>query len=116
MENIIKSLKNNGKGILIMILASLFTSIGQMFWKIFRENNNILFLAIGFILYGVGAILMIVAFKFGKYSIIHPMMCTSYIFAILLGGFFLGEYLSVYKLLGIFIISVGVIFIGGGDE
>lgn len=116
MKNIIKSLTANGKGILIMILASFFTSIGQMFWKIFRENNLFLFLVLGFVLYGMGAVFMIVAFKFGKYSIIHPMMCTSYIFAILLGGFFLGEYLSIYKILGISIVSLGVILIGGGDE
>ena len=99
-----------------MILASLFTSLGQMLWKIFRENEDIKFLILGFLLYGLGAILMILAFKFGKYSIIHPMMCSSYIFAIILGTIFLKEHINLYQLLGILMISFGVIFIGGGDE
>lgn len=116
MENIIKSFKANSKGIIIMILAAFFTSLGQMFWKFFRLDNNYIFLIIGFIFYGSGAATMIGAFKFGKYSVIHPMMCTSYIFAILLGGFFLKEYISIYQIIGIATISLGVVFIGGGDE
>ncbi|MGL6167979.1 MAG: EamA family transporter, partial [Fusobacteriaceae bacterium] len=85
-------------------------------WKLFRLDNSYTFLIIGFFLYGLGAVTMIGAFKFGKYSVIHPMMCTSYIFAILLGGLFLKEYISIYQIIGIAIISLGVVFIGGGDE
>jgi uncharacterized membrane protein len=116
MKNIKKSLAQNWRGIIIMITASFFTASGQLFWKIFQENNNNYFLISGFLFYGIGAILMISAFRFGKYSIIHPIMCTSYVFAVLFGNFFLNEGISTIQYLGIALIILGVIFIGGGDE
>ena len=59
---------------------------------------------------------MLVAFKFGSLSVLHPMLSLSYIFALVFGKLFLGEYISVLKILGIASIIVGVAFIGGGDE
>lgn len=116
MDKIKNSLKSNGKGISIMIVASFFTSVGQLLWKLYQQNENFGLLALGFLFYGAGAITMIVAFKFGKYSVIHPVMCTSYIFAIFFGGTILKEYVSFQQILGILSMILGVVFIGGGDE
>lgn len=99
-----------------MIIASLFTSIGQLSWKVFQNEEIILFLLLGFILYSIGAILMIIAFKFGKYSAVHPMLCTSYVFALIFGYIFLKENIDVLQIIGILIITVGVILIGRTDE
>lgn len=99
-----------------MIIASLFTSIGQLSWKAFQNEKIILFLLLGFILYSIGAILMIIAFKFGKYSAVHPMLCTSYVFALIFGSIFLKENIDVLQIIGILIITVGVILIGRTDE
>lgn len=116
MKSIVISLKKNYKGIIIMIMASFLTALGQLFWKIFQESNDIFYLLGGFLFYGIGAILMIISFKFGKYSIIHPTMCTAYIFAIILGNLILKEEISLYKSLGIALVMIGVVCIGGGDE
>lgn len=99
-----------------MIIASLFTSIGQFSWKVFQNEKIILFLLLGFILYSIGAILMIIAFKFGKYSAVHPMLCTSYVFALIFGYIFLKENIDVLQIIGILTITVGVILIGRTDE
>ena len=99
-----------------MIIASLFTSIGQLSWKVFQNEKIILFLLLGFILYSIGAILMIIAFKFGKYSAVHPMLCTSYVFALIFGYIFLKENIDVLQIIGILTITVGVILIGRTDE
>ncbi len=85
MNKILISLKKNSKGILIMVAASFFTAFGQLMWKLSQLDNNLYLLALGFLLYGLGAITMIIAFRFGSYSVIHPIMCTSYIFAIFFG-------------------------------
>lgn len=114
MDKILVSIKKNYKGILIMILASLFTAIGQFFWK--QSFLGMEYLLIGFILYGAGAVFMILAFKFGSYSVIHPVMCVGYIFAMFIGYFFLGELMTVNKLLGVSTIILGVVMIGGGDH
>ena len=111
----IKSIKKNYKGILLMILSSLFVCIGQLFWKLFT-NGNILFLILGFILYGFGALIMIYAYKFGSLSVLQPMLSCNYIFTIFLAHFFLNEEITLIKVIGIMIIMFGVILIGGGDD
>ncbi|WP_078550354.1 EamA family transporter [Litchfieldia alkalitelluris] len=115
MENIINSFKQNYKGIILITLASLCTSFGQMFWKL-SEGEISLHLIVGFVFYGIGAILMIVAFRFGAFSVIHPMLCLSYIFVIFIGVFIIGETINAFTVVGILFIMIGVVFIGGGDD
>lgn len=105
--------KNLTKGIILIILSALCTSFGQLFWKI-GINSSLFLLIAGFVLYGIGAISMIIALKFGELSIIHPLMCTGYIFALINGYFFLKEKISFIQFLGIVIIIIGVIFIARG--
>lgn len=109
--------KNLTKGIILILLSSLCTSFGQLLWKI-GIKSNLFILLIGFVLYGIGALSMIIALKFGELSILHPLMCTGYIFALINGYFFLKEKISLIQFLGVVIIIIGVIFIatGGADE
>lgn len=115
MNQFILSLKKNYKGILIIIAASLLTSIGQLLWKL-SNGSNLSLILFGFICYGLGAVLMIIAFRFGRFSVIHPMISFGYIFAIVFGAIVLKEKVTFMKLLGVSIIMVGVLLIGGGDE
>lgn len=109
-----ESIKKNLKGILIMFLASTCTSVGQLSWKLSKGCIGIeLFL--GFILYGIGALLIIRAFKHGSFSVLHPMLSISYIIATFLGVFILNEDIGIIKFLGIFIVIIGVMFVGVGD-
>ncbi|MFR5265135.1 EamA family transporter [Clostridium sp.] len=103
------------KGIGLVVISALCTSFGQLFWKV-GVNKGLWLLILGFILYGCGALSLIIAFKFGKLSILHPMMCIGYIFALINGYFFLGEVVSIKQLIGIGIIILGVIFIARGEE
>ena len=107
--------KNLNKGIILIFFSALCTSFGQLFWKI-GVDSNLFLLIIGFVLYGIGALSMILALKFGDLSIIHPFMCTSYIFALINGGLFLKEHISLVQLLGIIVIITGVIFIARGKS
>lgn len=107
--------KNNlTLGIALIILSAVCTSFGQFFWKI--SSTDILYLLVGFFLYGIGAVLMIVALKFGQLSVIQPLMCVSYVFALIIGYVFLGELVSPMELIGIIVIIVGVIFIARGGK
>lgn len=102
-------------GILLMISAALSTSLGQLFWKL-SEGIWDYRLWIGFVLYGLGAIFMTVAFRFGKLSMLHPLMSIGYIFAILFGAIFLNEIISINIIVGTSFILIGVILIGGDDH
>lgn len=108
------SIKKNYKGICIILIASILTATGQMFWKL-SHGSNITLIFIGFVCYGLGAVLMIIAFRFGSLSVIHPMLSFGYIFALIFGSIFLKETISVIQMLGIFTIMAGVALIGGGD-
>ncbi|WP_147534138.1 EamA/RhaT family transporter [Bacillus marasmi] len=99
-------------GIILMISAAVCTSFGQLFWKLSEANLNIE-LIFGFFLYFFGAVLMIVAFRFGKLSILHPLLSIGYVFSTLLGSFFLNEVISISSIMGIIFIMSGVILIGG---
>jgi undecaprenyl phosphate-alpha-L-ara4N flippase subunit ArnE len=115
MTNFIKSLKRNYIGIIFMTLSASSLAIGQLLWKISASKDSTLLFG-GFIIYGMGAVLMITAYRYGSLSVLHPMMSISYILAFLLGFRFLDEKLSAVKILGLIIIIIGCILIGGGDD
>ena len=70
----------------------------------------------GFALYGIGAVLMLLAYRFGSVSVLQPLLGTNYALSVVLGFIVLGEAVTLPKIIGIIIISAGVIFIAGGDE
>lgn len=99
-------------GIILMVVSSLVTSIGQLMWKLSAGNDSIWMYILGFALYGMGAFLMIIAFKFSELSILHPMMSVGYIMSIILGAAVLDENISIHKVLGIGFIVAGMFFLG----
>lgn len=115
MDKILLSLKKNKIGIMIIIFSAICTAFGQYCWKVW-ETKGLLTLFIGFVLYGIGAVSMIIAFKFGSLSVLHPMMSIGYVFALIIGYFWLGEALTITKIIGITSILIGVALMGMGDE
>lgn len=109
------SLSRNRTGIMLIITAALSTAVGQMLWKLSQHFPDA-YLIVGFFFYFCGAVLMIVAFRFGDLSLLHPLLSVGYIFSIILGSFFLGEKLSIVQISGIMIIFAGASLIGGGDK
>ena len=99
----------------MMVVSSVFVSFGQMFWKMFH-TEGLWALILGLILYGCGALIMIVAYKYGKLSVLQPMLCLSYVFAIFIAVFILNEAFTPLRLAGIIVVIAGVILIAGGDQ
>ncbi|TEB16166.1 4-amino-4-deoxy-L-arabinose-phosphoundecaprenol flippase subunit ArnE [Pelotomaculum sp. FP] len=114
MNTFFKSFKKNYKGIILILFSSVLVSLGQLFWKL-SGSTNLWLLCDGFFFYGVGTVCMIIAFRFGSFSVLHPMLCTSYILSLLIGYFVLHEYIGWLKVIGIFFMITGIVFIGGGD-
>lgn len=114
MGKFISSFRKNLVGIIMMIFSANIIAVGQLLWKL-SYSDNIYYLILGFLLYGVGAVLMVMAFRHGSYSVLHPLNCFSYVVGITLGYIFLGEKISVTSIIGITIIIGGVLLIGGGD-
>ena len=111
----IESIQKNKKGILLMLVSSICVCVGQLLWKL-SAMQGLIFMLAGFAFYGVGALIMIVAYKFGKLSVLQPMLSLNYVLSILLAAFVLHEAITLSKVIGVIIITCGVIMIAGGDE
>lgn len=105
------------KGIVIMLCSSLTTCTGQLLWKLaaLREPHMV-FLAAGFLLYGFGALCMMLALRCGELSVLHPMLSFGFIVSILLGAAVLGEAVTLTKTAGIVLIILGMVFLGRGGS
>lgn len=102
------AIKKNGKGILLMFVSATALCIGQLIWKK-MDGIQILPLLLGFVIYGVGALVMIMAFKYGELSVLQPMNSMSYVISTILAYFVLNEKISRMRLAGIIIIIIGVV-------
>lgn len=111
----IESFKKNKKGILLMIVSSICVCIGQLLWKL-STSYGIITMLLGFGFYGVGALIMIVAYKFGKVSVLQPMLSLNYVLSLILAALVLKEDITILKCVGALVIIAGVILIAGGDD
>lgn len=111
----IESIKKNKKGIILMLISSVCACVGQLLWKLSAEQGFVVLL-IGFAFYGVGALLMMTAYKYGKLSVLQPMLSLNYGLSIVLAAVVLKEKITLIRCIGILVIIIGVILIAGGDE
>lgn len=111
----LESIQKNKKGICLMLISSICVCVGQLLWKLSAEQGTIIML-VGFGLYGIGALVMIIAYKFGKLSVLQPMLSMNYVLSIILAVIVLKEKITILKGIGVLVIITGVIMIAGGDE
>ena len=116
-------MKTKWWAIALMILCTIFTSAGQILYKFGAENlsfnlSSIIFnipLIAGLISYGIGLILLIIAFKGGELSVLYPIVATSYVWVSIASPiFFETDYMTLEKWIGVIIIVVGISLIGWG--
>ena len=103
------------RGIARMLTSALLTCVGQLLWKLSAGGSLWLLLG-GFALYGAGALLMILALRCGELSVLHPMLGAGYVLSLLLGSVFLRETLSATKLVGVLVITAGLVLLAGSGE
>lgn len=101
-------------GIALMILTALLVSLGQLCWKL-SHDQGLFFLLTGFILYIIAAVLMLLALRRGRLSVLHPLLSASYIFGLLLGYFVLHEQVGAARIGGSILVLTGIILICSED-
>lgn len=107
--------KPQKKGIALMLACSFLVSVGQLIWK-FYDTYGIWSILAGFSVYGCGALLMIIAYRYGELSVLQPLNSVSYIFSLVFGTLVLHETITGMKYLGVGFLLAGVIFISRGDK
>jgi|GEM_PF-56611 len=94
------------EGKLLMIAAAILAATGQLFWA--WSGDGILYLLLGFGCYGLGMLFMLRALAKEKLSVAYPLMCVSYVVAMLYGYWFLGEAITMAKAAAVVMIGIGV--------
>ncbi|MDB5084816.1 MAG: hypothetical protein JWN30_1702 [Bacilli bacterium] len=93
-------------GKVLMIVSAFFTATGQLFWK--WGHTNLIYMAVGFLCYGLGAVFMIKSFSLERLSVAYPLLCVSYIIALVYGDLFLGEAITLKKMAAVALLGIGV--------
>ncbi len=115
------------KGIPLIILAVLLGATGQIVMKkgmqIYGEVTAVSVWSqlvpilktpqvfIGFVCYGISAVLWIAVVSNVDLSLAYPMVSLAYVIVFVASWLFLGETISPLRLVGLFIIVAGVIVI-----
>jgi multidrug transporter EmrE-like cation transporter len=73
-------------------------------------------LIVGYSIYGVNTLLMVLALKDGEMSMLYPIIALTYVWTTLLSYTVLGEPSNAYKNLGIVTIVIGVAVMGRGSK
>lgn len=110
--------------IILMVFVTLLTSIAQILYKLGVDKLEFDIISIitnypiimGIALYVIGAVLMIISFKGGEVSVLYPIIATSYIWVSLLSSFFFNEIINIIRWAGIFVIFIGITFVGLGSK
>lgn len=114
-QNGVDSTSTSKKGIILMILSAFCACFGQLLWKL-GTNEGIVYICIGFLFYGLGAMLMIIAYRFGKLSTLQPIQSINYILSVILGFIVFSEAITLGKVIGVACILLGVFTIARGEE
>ena len=136
-------MKTKSWAIAVMILCTLFTAIGQVFqkkgangdFKLLLETilsqgiidsisqifTNpvffpLIFVFIGFALFAMGWILMIISFKGGELSVLYPIYAINYVWVAILAVKVFNEVFNTWKIIGICGIVLGIALIGIGGR
>ncbi len=115
--------KNSLKAFYLIILCTIFTSVGQLLWKKGLINLNLsdglsflnLFIILGFISYGFGFILMLLALRSGELSVLYPIISTGFIWISIFSPlFFPTDAMNIWKWSGVILIILSVSLLGIG--
>ena len=119
-----KKMKTKPIAIVLILISTIFTSAGQIFWKFGSETLELNLLSmllnygliIGLALNAVAMLFGLFAYKNGEFSVVFPFMALNFIWVSLISSQFLdGEAMNTAKWGGIFFIAMGVVFTGIAD-
>jgi len=66
----------------------------------------------GYAMYGISAVLLVMALRLGELSLLYPVFTLTYVWVMLLSHFIFQESLSPLKLVGVAVIMCGVAILG----
>ena len=112
------------RSVFLIVLFTFFAATAQVLWKFgtkrLADNPTLLIvvtdvpLLAGLAIYGVAAVLMIIALKHGELSVLYPLISLSYVWVAIAAVVMFHESMNPSKIAGICIIMAGVAVLGRG--
>lgn len=117
--------------ILELLIAVIFSSIGQVFWKLgMRDLGPIinydisiilkiftnLFVDIGLLCYAISTIFWLVALSKEDLGYVYPFVAATYVLVLIFSYYFLNEHFGIYRIIGTGIVLLGLLFIIKGEQ
>jgi drug/metabolite transporter (DMT)-like permease len=110
--------------VFLIILFTFFAATAQVLWKYaiigLGENPPLLAMITnlqligGLAVYGLGAIVMIVALQHGELSVLYPLISLNYVWVAIIAVLLFNESMNPLKLAGMIVIMAGVAVLGKG--
>jgi uncharacterized membrane protein len=112
--------------IIIILIGIIFASFGQIFWKIGMNSMGPItnyapstiitiflnpYILSGLAMYGLGTIFWLIALSKRDLSFVYPFIALTFIIVLTLSNVILKENIGVYRIIGTFIIILGLILI-----
>jgi len=113
---LLNSLRKNAKGICLMLLCAICLCMGQLLLKFAADDFNLVYAFAGLAICGLGAVMMVLAYRHGDLTVLQPINSTSLIFALFAAAIVLHEPIGVVQIIGVCSIIAGVFLIGGSDN
>jgi uncharacterized membrane protein len=114
------------QAVLLSLFCAVLSAVGQTFFKMGAAQVSTQYadwllnlkVLLGMGIYGTSAVLFIVALKYGRLSILYPIIATSYVWVTLLAYYVFGETVTYVNWIGIAMIVAGVtlITLKGGSQ
>ncbi len=85
---------------ILVVVASIFGSVGQLYFKQALNPLQLIKLGVGFMLYGVAFVLYLASLRHLNLSVAYPLLAISYILVAVGSYVWLGEPWSISKSIG----------------
>ncbi|MBU5346660.1 EamA family transporter [Paenibacillus lautus] len=104
-------MKNDGFLYLLLLLMTLLGSLGSVFFKGYTANKQIKLLLIGFLSYGLGALLNIYLLGELPYTLVMPANALTFLWALLFARWVFKETIGIRKIAGVAFIISGLLLL-----
>ena len=113
------------RSVLLVFFCTFIGAAAQIFFKLgathiakptpiqILTNPSLL---LGYALYGVSTMLLVLALRKGQLSLLYPIISLTYVWVTLLSMMIFKETLNVYKAVGLAIVVAGVAVLGRDDR
>ncbi|MBC7765376.1 MAG: EamA family transporter [Hyphomonadaceae bacterium] len=103
---------------LLIVVTEVLLVAGQIFWKLGMKANPfnmslILqpYILIGFGIYGIATVIWMFVLSKVDVSIAYPLNSMGYVFLLFAAWLVLGEEITVPKIVGIIVITIGIVIL-----